>query len=117
MDIEDIERHKYNFRLFSKFLKQEKKYLLIKRLMFEIPKRTPMDLFEVINNEDINHMLFLDSDLDMGYHEIDRKWSKVFRYTPFCSFYWSYDKSSPTYFKLMDDLSEKWIKFLREKKL
>jgi hypothetical protein len=115
MGIEDIERHKYNFRLFCMFLKQEKKYQLIKVLMFEIPKRTPMDLFEVINNEDINHITFLG--LDMGYHEIDRKWSVILRYIPFCSFYWSNDKTSPIYFKLMDDLSEKWIKFLREKKI
>ena len=48
-DIEDIERHLWNYKLLVKFLKDERKYLTFKRILFDKYERSMYDLFELIN--------------------------------------------------------------------
>ena len=108
MDIEGIERHKYNFRLFCMFLKGEHKYQKFKKLMFTNYERTPNDLFYDMNKARLASIL---TGLGGDYCEIDRKWSAVFSYKPFCKFSWGL--MAPVYYEMMQ-LTHKWCVFLME---
>ena len=111
MDIEGIERHKYNFKLFCGFLKERKQYLFFKKIMFIDNNRLPNDLFKEINKANLSEIYFTLSD---AYNIIDRKWCAVFSYTPFCKFNWNGKKGTPNHYDEMMKLIYEWKAFLIE---
>ena len=111
MDIEGIERHQYNFKLFCRFLKERKQYQFFKRIMFINNNRTPNDLFKEINRSKIGNIFFVLGD---RYNIIDRKWCAVFSYIPFCKFNWNGKKGTPTHPDEMYKLIFEWKAFLME---
>ena len=110
MDIEDIERHKYNFRLFCAFLKKEGIYLKFKKLIFTNINRTPNDLFKLMNETSMSRII--PNIKDVCYDEIDRKWSAVFTFLPFCGFEWS-TKNIGSWRHMMA-ISDNWCLYLIE---
>ena len=111
MDIEDIERHKYNFRLFSKFLKQKHLYQTFKKIIFTNNSRTPYDLFILMNKTNITSII---SNIGKGYCITDRKWSAIFTYIPFSRIYWDGKKGEINSYTSMSKLSTDWCYFLEE---
>lgn len=111
MDIEDIERHKYNFRLFCMFLKQKKIYQTFKKLMFIDFNKTPYDLFVLMNETNLNRIIY---NIDGKYCVNDKKWSAVFTYIPFSNFYWGHKKGEIIYYDNMIKLTKEWCDFLVE---
>lgn len=109
MDIEDIERHKYNFRLFCAFLKKEGIYSKFKKLMFTDFNRTPHDLFQTMNETSMARII---ANIDLKYDDINRKWSAIFTYVPFSRFEWS-TKNVCSWLKMME-ISGKWCRYLIE---
>lgn len=111
MDIEGIERHWYNFRMFTKFLKQRGLYQTFKKIIFTDSNRTPYDLFVTINKENIRNIITY---LGRPYCEIDQKWGSVFSYNPFGRFHWIGKVGEITNYDNMCKLSNEWHTFLRE---
>ena len=104
-DIEDIERHWYNYKLFVWFLKLEGKYIFFKKAMFIDKKRTPFDLFETINRTNIGSVV---TRYDTP-NKVDRMWGSIFIYIPFEGFSWV-EKNLDV--KSMRSLSRRWVDFL-----
>ncbi len=111
MDIEGIERHKHNFRMFCKFLKQKKIYQAFKKIIFTDSNRTPYDLFVTMNKANIRHII---THLGSGYCEMDQKWGSVFSYNPFGRFHWNGRAEEITNYSNMCNLSHEWHAFLKE---
>ena len=109
-DIEDIDRHQYNFKIFCMFLKQEKKYQLFKKLIFTNNNRTPNDLFKDINAANVCDISLK---LDSRYCDTDRKWGGVFSYSPICKFSWGYHPQTINY-TCMVQMIKRWHEFLME---
>ena len=105
-DIEDIERHWHNFKLFVWFIKLEKRYVCFKKLLFLDKNKTPFDLFNLINKTNTTSVL-MNNNLP---NKIDRLWGSIFTYIPF-SFSWHEKSVNSNY---MENLSRKWNNFLSE---
>lgn len=110
MDIEGIKRHEYNFRMFCCFLKEKKLYQTFKKLIFIDCNRTPHDLFVTMNKSSISRII---CNIDKEHCEIDKKWSAIFTYVPFCRFRWSIEKGITSYENMMN-LTKEWCRFLIE---
>ena len=110
MDIEDIERHKYNFKIFCQFLKQEKIYLPIKRQIFINRNLSPNDFFEIIDREyPISFSWSFDSYLS---DRIDKRWAIVFSYVPYLGGYWGEGELRRFTTERMAEISNGWKEFL-----
>ena len=105
-DIEDIERHWHNYRLFVWFIKLEKKYVFFKRLMFLDKGISPFYLFTLINNTNLDRII-INNTLP---NKIDQLWGSIFTYVPF-SFSWT---EKDVDWRYMKNLSRKWNSFLVE---
>ena len=108
MDIEDIERQKYNLRLFFRFLKNKNVYLKIRNRIFS-NNRTIYDLFKSISKDENIHIVLHDFERDNLSNSIDLKYSAILTYVPFFGGYWT-----PNEICFMAKLSEEWKKFLVE---
>ena len=105
-DIEDIERHLWNYKLLIKFLKDERKYLTFKRILFDKYERSMYDLFELINVTKPAFITF-----ETGFqNKTDAVWSDIFSNMTFVGD-WRYDNL------IVDDMIKmclRWAKFLEE---
>lgn len=105
-DIEDIERHLWNYKLLIKFLKDERKYLTFKRILFDKYERSMYDLFELINVTKPAFITF-----ETGFqNKTDAVWSVIFSNMTFVGD-WRYDNL------IVDDMIKmclRWAKFLEE---
>ena len=108
-DIEDIERHKHNFRMFCAFLKKEGIYLKFKELMFVRHKRSPNDLFISINEANVRNISFVISSNLV--RDIDKKWSAIFTYRPISGLDWFRDRLD---YDTMMNIAYQWSNFLKE---
>lgn len=107
-DIEDIERHWHNYRLFVWFLRLEKKYIFFKKTMFIEKNRTPFDLFTTINQTSLGSVIVHYCNTS---NKVDKLWGSIFTYMPFIGFHWCEKDLNPAY---MLNLTSKWIVFLDE---
>ena len=105
-DIEDIERHLWNYKLLVKFLKDERKYFTFKRILFDKYERSMYDLFELIN---VTRPAFIT--FETGFqNKTDAVWSHIFSNMTFVGD-WRYDNL------IADDMIKmclRWAKFLKE---
>ena len=106
-DIEGIERHWYNYKLFVWFLRIKGKYVFFKRKVFTNKNIMPYDLFEIMNSTSEHGIIFNYIDASSV---IDKKWGNIFTYKPF-SFSW-FDSDVDLIY--MHYLSNEWVNFLRE---
>jgi hypothetical protein len=106
MDIGDIDRHIHCYKLFFKFLKNEKKYHKFINLMFISKKRTVYDLIKTMNNANIDYIMV---HVPKNYPLADKLWSAVFTYVPFFSTNW-YDEKLD--FIEMKSFCHRWFDFL-----
>ena len=106
-DIEGIERHWYNYKLFVWFLRIKGKYVFFKRKFFTNKNIMPYDLFEKMNSASEHSIIFNYRDTSSV---IDKKWGSIFTYKPF-SFSWF---DSDVDLMYMHCLSNEWVNFLRE---
>lgn len=106
-DIEGIERHWYNYKLFVWFLRIKGKYVFFKRKVFTNKNIMPYDLFEKMNSTSEHGIIFNYIDASSV---IDKKWGSIFTYKPF-SFSWF---DSDVDIMYMHFLSNEWVNFLRE---
>lgn len=105
-DIEDIERHLWNYKLLVKFLKDERKYLTFKRILFDKYERSMYDLFELINVTNPAFIIF-----ETGFqNKTDAVWSVIFSNTTFVGD-WRYDN---LIVGDMIKMCRRWAKFLKE---
>ena len=105
-DIEDIERHLWNYKLLIKFLKDERKYLTFKRILFDKYERSMYDLFELIN---VTKPTFITFETSFQ-NKTDAVWSHIFSNMTFVGD-WRYDNL------IVDDMIKmclRWAKFLEE---
>ena len=85
-DIEGIDRHEYNFRVFMAFLKMNKIYFF-KRVIFDDTKRNKHDFFYCLDNDHpFKYSGVFSNKLE---NEIDRRWSIIFNYVPYLRHFWS----------------------------
>lgn len=105
-DIEDIERHLWNYKLLVKFLKDERKYLTFKRILFDKYERSMYDLFELINVTNPAFIIFETS----FQNKTDAVWSVIFSNTTFVGD-WRYDN---LIVGDMIKMCRRWAKFLKE---
>lgn len=109
MDIEGIERHWHNYKLFTWFLKKEKRYEIFRNAMFTKQNRTPLELFKIMNSTNSRKVLpqYLTNNF------VDKMWGCIFTYTPFLGFSWyaNYYGILP---HQMRDITKKWVVFLSE---
>ena len=104
-DIEDIERHLYNFRLLHKFICRNKDYIKFKNIFFLFQGRDYVDVIKKIANYPIECPIPRSS----SKNRIDRNWSAFFNYIPFSGGVWS--KHHLDISKMMD-LSYKWGEYI-----
>lgn len=110
MDIEGIERHRYNFKIFCQFLKQEKIYLPIKRQIFINRNLLPNDFFEKIDREyPISFSGSFDSYLT---DRIDKRWAIIFFYVPYLGGFWGEGELRRFTTERMIEISNGWKEFL-----
>ena len=107
-DIEDIDRHWHNYRLFVWFLRLEKKYIFFKKTMFIEKNRTPFDLFKKINQTSLLSVLVHYCNTS---NKVDKLWGSIFTYVPFIGFRW-YEKDLNSDY--MAKLTSRWVVFLDE---
>jgi len=107
-DIEDIDRHWHNYRLFVWFLRLEKKYIFFKKTMFIEKNRTPFDLFTTINKTSLGSVFVHYCNTS---NKVDMLWGSIFTYVPFVGFHW-YEKDLNSDYML--NLTSKWVVFLDE---
>lgn len=114
MDIEGIERHERNFRLFMAFLKFNKIYF-IKKLIFDERKRKPCDLFITMNLDRPNRYDYFNKSYAFE-NNIDRAWAIIFQYLPYFGSYWDCDffKCRSMYVPRISIISNEWMKYLME---
>ena len=115
MDIEGIDRHQHNFRLFMAFLKLRKIYFF-KKLLFTNRNLTPFDFFKILNKE---RPFFYDHFLEKSQqfvNIIDRKWAIIFNFLPYIGSYWdcAFLKERSINSNDMKKISNDWEKFLFE---
>ena len=107
-DIEDIDRHWHNYRLFVWFLRLEKKYIFFKKRMFIEKNRTPFDLFTTINKTSLGSVFVHYCNTS---NKVDKLWGSIFTYVPFVGFHWNEKDLNSNY---MLNLTSKWVVFLDE---
>ena len=106
MDIEDIDKHIFCYKLLFRFLRQEKVYKKFINILFISTNRSIYDLFEIINRQNPSTIImFLDEDYPMAY----RKWSAIFNCRPFFGHYW--DRIGLD-IDNMHEFCKRWYKFL-----
>ena len=113
MDIGDIDRQMYNYRLFFAFLKKHNVYRLFRKKMFSDKNRTPYDLMKTITNDG---PVCRGSVIQSLANDIDKRWSNIFLYVPYYGGYWN-DYMHVVVRRLsglkgIAELSDKWKEFL-----
>ena len=108
MVIEDIERHKHNYKLFVMFLKKRGLYMKFKKIMFINRNIMPIDLFVIMNQNPIHNIFYY---YTPNGHLVDKKWSAVFSYVPFLGCHWTDENLEA---KKMNVLTKEWSNYLSE---
>lgn len=114
-DIEGIDRHQHNFRLFMAFLKLRKIYFF-KKLVFTNRNLTPFDFFKILNKERPSCYDHFIENSQQFVNIIDLKWAIIFNFLPYFGSYWDCDflKERSLSFNDMKKISNDWGKFLFE---
>ena len=112
MDIEDIKRHRYNFKIFCSFLKKEQIYLPIKRQLFINRKLSPNDFFNILESEE--PFYYGGSFESYLTNRIDKRWAIIFNFVPYLGGYWEENELRRFSSSYMHELSNKWKEFLFE---
>ena len=114
-DIEGIDRHQHNFRLFMMFLKLRKIYFF-KKLFFTNRNLTPSDFFKILNKERPFHYDHFIKNSQQFVNIIDRKWAIIFIFLPYIGSTWdcTFFKERSISMSDMREISNDWIKFLFE---